>query len=355
MKYFLLAIFAFSTKIILAQTLLTSPAVKQLATSEGHSLALLADGTVWAWGNNGRGQLGVGSTDDKNIAEKVGLDSSWCSITARNSFSHAVKRDGTLWGWGDNKVGQLGISTANLIYNYKIPVQIGTDNDWLSVSSGNHFTIGLKKDGTLWAWGGTLSDLQHTEVNAYKPTKLLGDDNNNWMAIVAGDDFFIAQKQDGSLFTKGMINERLHNSGGKKVFFKVSDDTDWESFSAGARHALAIKKDGSLWAWGANENGQLGNGTTKDSKTPIKLGENFMAASATDDYSAAIKKFDGYVMWWGKSWMKETAQLTPAFAKGTTQFPLLATGRDNLLLFIGDLGVMEFSSENGSFSLKRFK
>ena len=319
MKSLLLIIFVFSTRIILAQTLLTSPAVKQLATSEDHSLALLADGTIWAWGNNGRGQLGTGSTNDKTSAVKVGTDSSWCSITASNYFSHAVKKDGTLWGWGDNKVGQLGISTANIIYSYKTPVQIGTDNDWQAVSSGDQFTIGLKKDGTIWAWGNNLNHLQHTEGNAYKPVKLAGADNSNWLAIAAGEDFFIAQKKDGSLFTKGMINERLHNSGGKKVFFKVSDDKDWTSFSAGARHAVAIKKNGSLWAWGANESGQLGNGNNSIINEPIRIGteHNWEKVAAAGNLTFALKK-DGSAWYWGQAFFKNEIDTYFAIPKPLT-------------------------------------
>jgi alpha-tubulin suppressor-like RCC1 family protein len=333
---FFLPLFLLTNTVALSQDLGTSPEVKQLAAGTGHGIALLIDGTVWAWGKNTSGQLGDSSRVDKYIPVKIGTDSNWCSITAGNSFSHGVKKDGTLWGWGANKVGQLGISTANIIYDYTMPVQIGADKDWLLVSSGISFTIGLKKDGTVWGWGNMLYNLQDQESNSYKPVKLTGDDNSNWATIAAGDDFFIAQKKDGTLWTRGVINDLLHNYGGKNIFYKVSDDTDWANFDAGKRHAVAIKKDGSLWAWGKNEMGQLGNGSNSTAKNPLRIGRehDWKTVTAGGNYTITLKK-DGTVWHWGQTiFIKDKVKYNtvPKPFNASVKYNCIAAATDRLLL-----------------------
>lgn len=320
----------------LSQNLVTSPEVKQLTAGTNHCMALLIDGTIWAWGKNSSGQLGDSTTDDKFSPVKIGKDSTWIYIAAGNNFSHGIKKDGTLWGWGTNKIGQLGISTANFKYDYWTPVQIGFDTDWRTVSSGISFTIGLKKDGTIWGWGNRLNKLQDQEGNAYKPVKLSGNDNNNWMAIAAGADFFMAQKKDGTLWTRGEINNLLQNNGGKNVFYKVNDDTDWASFSAGKQHAIAIKKDGSLWGWGANQVGQLGNGGNSNTKNPVKIIRlyDWQTVTAADNYTIALKK-DGTAWYWGQTFfMKDEARysVNPKPFDAAVKYKCIAAATESLLL-----------------------
>ncbi len=152
MKFLFFALLLLSNTVALSQQLITSPTVKQLAAGTNHSVALLIDGTIWAWGKNSSGQLGDSSTKDRYTPVKIGTDINWSSITAGNNFSHGIKKDGSLWGWGTNKVGQLGISTANLKYDYWSPVQIGTDNDCNSVYYVIYFNIVFIYDFNLCCW-----------------------------------------------------------------------------------------------------------------------------------------------------------------------------------------------------------
>lgn len=112
------------------------------------------DGTLWAAGDNTNGVSGVGDgATSHKVPTQVGKDSNWKTVSCSRFFGHtasAIKTDGTLWAWGDGRSGQLGIGS----YSSKtIPTQVGTDNDWAQVSLGNEFTIALKTDGTLWGWG----------------------------------------------------------------------------------------------------------------------------------------------------------------------------------------------------------
>ena len=117
-----------------------------------HVLAVKNDGTVWAWGYNGYGQLGDGTTTEQNLPVQVpGLSGviTWARAAAAH-HSLAVKGDGTLWAWGYNENGQLGDGTTT---RRPSPVQVGASPGVVAASAGNYHTLALKGDGTVWAWG----------------------------------------------------------------------------------------------------------------------------------------------------------------------------------------------------------
>lgn len=191
-----------------------------------HSVALKSNGTLWAWGGNQWGQLGDGTTTNKYSPVQIGTDNNWVSVAAGIYHTVALKSDGTLWAWGNNQYGQLGDGTTTNKYS---PEQIGTDNNWASVTAGDYHTVALRSGGTcgdtLWAWGyngeGELGDGTTTQRNS--PVQI-GTDNN------------------------------------------------WMSVTAGPYHAVAIKSDNTLWTWGFNLQGQLGDGTTTDKHSPVQIG-----------------------------------------------------------------------------------
>ena len=120
-----------------------------------HILALKTNGTLWSWGGGEYGQTGDGLSPSlyRSYPRQVGTDT-WSKVFAGWKVSFGIKPDGTLWAWGLNDVGQLGIGNTT---NQFTPVQVGTDTDWVDVVSGgagnDQFTIATKSDGTVWAWG----------------------------------------------------------------------------------------------------------------------------------------------------------------------------------------------------------
>mgnify|MGYP006146737953 CR=1 FL=1 len=120
-----------------------------------HILALKTNGTLWSWGGGEYGQTGDNfpSSYYRDTPTQVGTDT-WSKVFAGWKVSFGIKPDGTLWAWGLNDVGQLGIGNTT---NQFTPVQVGTDTDWVDVVSGGsgnvQFTIATKSDGTVWAWG----------------------------------------------------------------------------------------------------------------------------------------------------------------------------------------------------------
>jgi hypothetical protein len=152
------------------------------AAGDRHSLAVKRDGTLWAWGSNDMGQLGVGTTGNHESPVQVGKEADWSSVAAGNTESFAIKQDGSLWAWGYN------VTADDRIANDLTPRQVGTDKDWASVAAGSLLRLAVKRNGTLWAWGqncsGQLGDGTTTDRRA--PVRV--GTTTDWSSVSAGQN-----------------------------------------------------------------------------------------------------------------------------------------------------------------------
>jgi alpha-tubulin suppressor-like RCC1 family protein len=122
-----------------------------ISAGANHSAAIKKDGTLWSWGLNDSGQLGTGDTSSlKGARQEVTASQEWVNIELGYDHTLALKADGTLWSWGGNYYGQLGLGDTS---NQDIPQQIGNSNKWVSISAGKYFSLASDSDGKLWAWG----------------------------------------------------------------------------------------------------------------------------------------------------------------------------------------------------------
>ena len=116
-----------------------------------HALGIKTDRTLWSWGSNSGGLLGVGEDVDVSYSPmQVGTASNWDEISAARWHSLAIKTDGSLWSWGHNEWGELGLGHT---HQRNIPIQVGGSNDWMSISAGYDHSLAIRTDKTLWAWG----------------------------------------------------------------------------------------------------------------------------------------------------------------------------------------------------------
>jgi alpha-tubulin suppressor-like RCC1 family protein len=206
-----------------------------LATGSEATCALATNHTLWCWGDNSGGQLGIPGVDLEVFPTRVGADT-WNQICGTASNFCGVRSDGTLWCWGGDQ------TTA--------AAQIGTDNDWVQAACGISFIAGLRKDGTVWA----------TSNFRDAPTQLTMAPAT--VSISAGEDQLCGIGTDHRAWCEGGDDD---GDLGVNTMFVVSGvtqvgtDSNWAVLAASTDSAtFGIRTDGSLWGWGANETGQLG-------------------------------------------------------------------------------------------------
>ena len=272
---------------------------KFFASHYTHTLAINRDGTLWGCGRNEASQLGDSTQIDRNKFVQIGRMNDWLVVSAGTDHSLGIKLDGSLWAWGSNYNGQLGDSV--ILDKRKTPLRIGTANDWRTISAGGAFSLAIKTDGTLWAWGGNWGQLGNGSLsgNRIKPTII--SNTNDWSNVVAGITHSMAIKVDGSLWGWGNNNNgQLGDStrDPKYVPTRIGNGNNWLTISVGGKHSVGVKTDGTLWVWGANDSGQLGDSTFvgKTIQTQIGKSNSWRMATAGNEYTLAIDK-DGKL--WG--------------------------------------------------------
>jgi alpha-tubulin suppressor-like RCC1 family protein len=260
---------------------------------------------AWAWAINLNGRLGDGTTTSRSSpVSVVGGFTDWCQVSAGGNHGLGVRKNGTIWAWGWNDSGELG---NNTIISRSSPVSvIGGFTDWKQVSGGTQHSFGLRTNGTLWGWGlnssGQLGD--DTTINQSSPVSVIGG-FTDWCQISSSDQHNLAIRTNGSIWAWGNnLDGRL---GDNTVITKsspvsvVGGFTDWCQVSSGIKHSLAIRINGTLWSWGDNSCGQLGNGTIINVSSPVSVVggfTNWCQTSTKGSHSLAVRT-NGSLWAWG--------------------------------------------------------
>jgi alpha-tubulin suppressor-like RCC1 family protein len=275
---------------------------KQVSAGNAHTAAIKTNGTLWTWGYNGSGQLGINATTNRNTPVQVfGSATNWKQVIAASDHTAAVKTDGTLWTWGYGGNGRLG-TNATIQRNTPVTTFAGGTN-WKQVSSGNFHMAAVKTDGTLWTWGnGGNGQLGTNAIITISTPVTTFAGGTNWKQVSSGTDYTAAVKTDGTLWTWGSgglgrlgTNDGITRSTPVTTF---AGGINWKQVSAGttgSSHIAAIKTDGTLWTWGNGGSGRLGNAVTTNVSTPVTTfagGTNWKQVSSGASHTAAIKSVD---------------------------------------------------------------
>ncbi|REE98420.1 S8 family serine peptidase [Thermomonospora umbrina] len=279
---------------------------RALAAGSAHALAVKADGTVWAWGENSAGQLGDGTTTNRSLPVQVSGLSGMTAVAADDFWSLALKSDGTLWAWGDGLAGQLGNGDQE---NRMTPVQVSGLTDVVDMAAGRHHGLAVKSDGTLWAWGdntyGQLGDgSTDTRLTPVQVTAI--GDLSTWAgSVAAGDGHSLTVGSNGAVAAWGRndLGQLGTGSTGPDVIAPhvVSGLTGVFGVGAGASHSFAMRFNRTTFAWGANDHGMLGLGSTGETMPkPSLIGTLTGATSSVGSgiHSAAMLH-NGTAYTWG--------------------------------------------------------
>jgi alpha-tubulin suppressor-like RCC1 family protein len=210
-------------------------------------LALKADGTLRAWGENVSGQLGDGSWARERAAPVRSVPGNdWKAVATAGPHSVALKRDGTLWSWGNNWAGQLGDGTTN---SSRVPVRVGSSTNWIRIWANLIENVGQQSDGSLWFWGWDYTRSCPQGASTPVPTRVAPD--TNWVDVAMGDWMVFAIKADGTLWAWGRLAHiftgAAHPSADSSPV-RVGTDSDWRACASFAQsRPLFMKLDGSLW------------------------------------------------------------------------------------------------------------
>jgi alpha-tubulin suppressor-like RCC1 family protein len=246
------------------------------------------DGSIWGWAKNGFKQLDLETKFNKGNMLKVAESNDWKNLKCALGTAVILKSDGSLWSCGLEVEGEVYSSALN----WGI-AQAGNGKDWVNISAGHFHTMLIKANGTLW------------EFNRSGPLQFGSE--KKWVKVFCGRDFTFATKKDGTLWGWGRNEYGQLGIGSttkdESMPVKVDDGhVQWKDITCGYDHVVALKEDGTLWAWGANEDGQLGIGNTIFKNVPVQVGTDntWIHVSAGDSYTLAIKK-DGSLWAWGNN------------------------------------------------------
>lgn len=269
-----------------------------------HNIVIKSNGTLWAWGSGGYGQLGNGSETDNIVQTQVGVASNWMQVAGGAYYNMAVKSNGTLWAAGDNSTGQLGIGTTAI--NANVFTQIGTSTNWQQVSTSNYFTLALKTNGTLWGWG--QNDMFQMGDGSCCNNRLspgqIGTATDWALVAASGTRTGIALKTNGTMWGWGSNSTGIlgpSNLSSRQYPTQLNTDTDWTTLSVGAGHVLALKTNGTLWSWGAGGQGQTADNLPAAyfRDTPVQIGNSTWLIVAAGYKSSYGIKTDGTLWAWG--------------------------------------------------------
>ena len=281
-----------------------------IAAGDDHTCGIGTGGTLWCWGLNGSGELGTGSHASPDRPQQVMTPApdGWVSVTAGGSQTCAIRTGGTLWCWGSNVFGELGI--GNFISRIR-PWQVTAParGGWVSVTAGEFQTCATRSDGTAWCWG----DDVYGELGIGggpgqdRPRQLTTPAPGGWVSVTAGGFQACGIRTGGTLWCWG-----ANFAGELGIGDNTSQDLPqqvttpapggWDSVTSRGYETCATRTAGTVWCWGYNKYGELGLGGHTDQDRPRQVtapAPGGWASVRVGDFQACGIRTGGTLWCWG--------------------------------------------------------
>lgn len=313
------------TKVV-SEGILAGKTIFRIACGGNHSIALCSDGTLATWGENSHGQLGDGTLEKRNTPVEVSRTGALVgrkpvAVAAGASHTVVLCSDGTVVAWGRNDSGQLG--NGSLAHSSTPVAVAGKALDGASlvaVSAGDSFTVALRSDGQVVAWGDNTTGALGNGSNARSTKPVLVSRKKELakrsvVSVAAGGSHVLAICSDGAVVawgdgSRGQLGNKARKNSNVPVRVNASAallNKKPVSAAAGAYHSVLCFSDGTAAAWGANESGQLGDNTFVDRKDPVAVDatgaladRKAVALAAGRSHSLAIRD-DRTPLAWGNN------------------------------------------------------
>lgn len=284
---------------------LSDDAFIDVCAGEHHSCALRADGTLLCWGANTHGELGLGDSSSREIPTP--LDSRrFVAVSCGGSSTCALAPRGELWCWGDNTEGKLGQADPpkeepGTLAMSEVPIQVRSELRFAKVSVGQGHVCAISEQGSLYCWGrndqgqlGIGGTLEQTRT----PLPVIGD--LQYAAISAGQFHSCAVDMSGKLWCWGKNEGGMLGLGSSQAAFRepaLLQGSNYESVSVNWLHSCAVTTNGTLSCWGRGVEGQLGGGDDKNRDRPTQVVGRWRSINAGQFHSCAFN--DSGLSCWG--------------------------------------------------------
>lgn len=307
-----------------------------------HTLYVGDDGTVRGWGNNQSGQLGNGTSGSNQLSE-VTTTTKWSldaisAIDAGRGHSIALKADGTVWTWGSDANGELGDDA--LQQNKSTPVQVQGLSGVYAISAGSYHNLALTCVGTMYAWGqngnGQVGD-NGGGVSRFTPVPVIG--GSYFRAIGAGGYHSLAILWDGSLSTWGANGNGQLGDGGvinqpTPAALPIATVNNMVEVDGGWQHSIARAGNGIAYTWGYGGYGQIGNGGVANQLTPLAIIGGITSIAAGEVHCSVLRGDGSMYAWGGDSYgqladsVAFTDQVSLTFVSSTPSRKRVSVGGD---------------------------
>lgn len=275
---------------------------RSIAVGSSHACALKEDSSLWCWGANTVGALGLGEVTRAGPTQlSAPQPTSWTSLSAGWDHNCAITSAGQLWCWGENDEGQLGQlddQSAPGISRTQ-PTRLGSELDWVMVSGGQGHTCGLRGD-SLFCWGRNTQGQLALGDGALEQIRLPTEVSSGWNLVDVSQGTGCGIRNDQSLWcwssgSSGQLGQG--NTQSSTMAIQVGDQSDWQSLSVSTFHVCGIRDVGEMWCWGRSIEGQHGNGITDDVLLPVAtaVGQQWKAVEVSRFGTCGIDFND--VMW----------------------------------------------------------